>query len=155
MKPAPTLASNLNGTDEVFLENLDSQIWKIEDIIVSEGNKRKKKKWKSYNRSLTETEWNGVKLILEKNIFAVEVSTFRFGFTCGIDIIKVIEPTYPLLPFEFETILSLESYHLPGGDSKFDEGWEKFYPFFNNKENIKELKRVGLEIPKAKKYYDY
>lgn len=96
-----------------------------------------------------------MKLILQENIFAVEVITCRFGFTCGINIIKIIEPSYPLLPFEFENILSLESYHLPGNDVKFNEGWEKFSPFFNNLKNIELLKRVGLEIPKSKEYYEY
>lgn len=135
---------------ELFLQDLDKKLWKFQNY----RDYFKIKKAKVYNQSLSEEEWAILKLILEENIFAVTVSTFRFGFTCGIHIIKIIEPLYPLIPFEFEYILSLESYHLPG-NSSFNEGWEQFSPFFNNLKNIELLKRVGLEIPKSKDYYEY
>lgn len=136
---------------ELFLRDLDKKLWKFGNYLI----KNKTKKVKIFNRSLSENEWSELKLILQENIFAVEVATCRFGFTCGINIIKIIEPSYPLLPFEFENILSLESYHLPGSNISFNEGWEKFSPFFNNSKNIELLKRVGLEIPKSKEYYEY
>ena len=116
--------------EEIYLRNLDKDIWKLSDYIQN----HKPKKIKTHNRSLSEDEWIQVKSILEKNIFIVKVGTCRFGFSCAINIVKITEPVYPMIPFEFETILSLESYHLPGGKAKFDEGWEEFYPFFNNSE---------------------
>lgn len=136
---------------ELFLRDLDKKLWKFGNYLI----KNKIKKVKIFNRPLSENEWSELKLILQENIFVVEVTTCEFGFTCGINIIKIIEPLYPLLPFEFENILSLESYHLPGSNATFDKGWEQFSPFFNNSKNIELLKRVGLEIPKSKEYYEY
>lgn len=142
---------------ELFLQDLDKKLWKFENY----RDTFRIRKIKTYNQSLSEDEWTTIKSILEENIFVVQVTPFRFGFTCGIHIIKIIEPIYPGIPFEFENILSLESYHLPGNNTNgdksvgFDEGWEKFSPFFNNSKNIELLKRVGLEIPKSKEYYEY
>jgi hypothetical protein len=106
--------------------------------------------YREIRRIITDSEWKGIKKVVEKYNLICDPHNAEMGFGFGI----AIYDGPPAIGLEPEFLIEISNSHF-GTESRFNEGWRILSPLSHNKKNEEKLKLYGFDPLKDKDYYDY